>query len=500
VRYLIAFILFALSSPAAARWQKAESDNFIVYSELGDKRLSDFVKRLEAFATFMEMRVNAQIDPATPKLLVFAVRDQESVQRAMGKGSTNVAGFYNANITGALAFVPLGDDDADERYLNSEIVLFHEYAHHFMLQHYPQGFPAWFVEGFAEFYSTTEFKRDGSINIGMPASHRGYTLSEDNPIPMARMLAADPGKMNDQETYRFYAWSWATTHYLLTDPARKGQLNTYLKAFSAGSDPVETAKAAFGDLDSLKKDVSRHALAARISIRTLRGWTPPEPKITVTALDDVTTQSMPLFMRFVQGTRDEKEAETFVQSARALTARYPNQPAPLELLAEGELDVEAFDAATKANEQLLVLRPNDARALLRRARIASGQQAKTSYPGGWAAIRKLIVKANRMAPNDPFPLSEYFNSFEAESMAPSQTAAEGLRRALELAPQVTSLRLNYANWLIFNKKRDEARVVLSPLLNHPHNPELRTTARTMLDGSVTPGEEGNEKADKTPEK
>ena len=50
--------------------------------------------------------------------------------------------------------------------LDPKSVLFHEYAHHFMLHHFPAAYPAWYVEGFAEFFSVVAFPQDGSIEYG----------------------------------------------------------------------------------------------------------------------------------------------------------------------------------------------------------------------------------------------------------------------------------------------------------------------------------------------
>jgi hypothetical protein len=203
----VALILFAffLATPLQAAWHRAESDNFIVYSNTSPASLDKFVRRLELFSALLRWRTGVQIDPAVTKLQVFAVDGEAGVQRAMGKPAKNVAGFYNANITGAYAFVQRGSGGSDVYTLGAETVLFHEYAHHFMLQYFPHGYPAWFVEGFAEFYSTTKFERDGSVNIGLPAMHRGYAIANDTPLPMTRMLAADAGKMSEAETERFYA-------------------------------------------------------------------------------------------------------------------------------------------------------------------------------------------------------------------------------------------------------------------------------------------------------
>lgn len=103
----------------------------------------------------------------------------------------------------------------------------------------------------------------------------------------------------------------------------------------------------------------------------------------------------------------------------------------------------------------------------------------------WAKVRGLIIRANRAAPNDPLPLSAFYEWHELAGIKPPAVAVAGLRRALELAPQVSGLRLTLAAHLIGEAKRDDARVVLAPLLNDPHSSEVRAAARALLDGAKT---------------
>ncbi len=381
--------------------------------------------------------------------------------------------------------------------LDAEIILFHEYAHHFMLQYFAAGYPAWYVEGYAEYYSTTEFRKDGAIAVGMPAQHRATSLLLLPAYPLTKMFAADAGKMTGDETASFYGQSWLLTHFLRFEPSRKGQLTTYLKAFASGVPAEKAATDAFGDIVKLQADLKRYLQASKMTYQQLRGVVLPVPTIDITPVSPTDEALMPLYMRFMHGAHGQAEVDSFIAAARTAAARFSGDPRALELLAEGELDAEQFDAATKANDALLLQRPTDARALLRRARIASAMMRDTGkYPGGWKAIRSLIVKANRASPDDPFPLSEYFSSFPSEGIRPTPIAADGLVRALELAPQVPNLRFALAHWLMTTNKRDQARNVFAPLLNEPHSPGMREAAREMLDPSgpaILPVKESEEK-------
>jgi cytochrome c-type biogenesis protein CcmH/NrfG len=100
----------------------------------------------------------------------------------------------------------------------------------------------------------------------------------------------------------------------------------------------------------------------------------------------------------------------------------------------------------------------------------------------WRAIRSLIVKANRASPNNPYPLWAYYR-WHAKSGTPvTPTAIDGLRRALELAPQVVDLRFALAQQEFKDGHDAAARDALLPLLNDPHSAKLRAAAQAMLDG------------------
>ncbi len=483
LRFLLFVLLIATPAIARAEWNKATSDHFIIYGEMSNERLRNFTERVEKFDGLMRVLTGQGKEASPNKLVLFLVRDVAAVQRLVGKARGNIAGFYSPSIAGSIAVVPKtgGGGSPD---LDSDVVLFHEYAHHFMLQYFAAGYPAWYVEGFAEYYSTTEFRKDGSIAVGMPANHRAYSLLTLPAYPLTKMFAADAVQRTETETASFYGQSWLLTHYLSFEPSRKGQFNSYLKAFASGVPAEKAASDAFGDIGKLQADLKRYLQARKISYRQLTGLTLPVPTIATTPISKTEGDLMPLFIRYMNGANGQAEVDSFVADARIAAAKYPGEARALELLAEGELDADQFDAATKANDALLAQRPTDARALLRRARIAAAiMRDSDKYPGGWKAIRTLIVKANRAAPDDPFPLSEYYDSFRHERTKPPTIAADGLNRALELAPQVPKLRFAYADYLMRNDKRAEARAVLAPLLNHPHSPGMRDAARAMLEPS-----------------
>jgi hypothetical protein len=480
-RVLLFCLVAIMPSVSHAEWRKATSEHFIIYGDMPEDRLRGFAERVEKFDALLRALTGQKSEASPNKLVIFAVRDATTVQKVIGKGAGNVAGFYSPGIAGSIAVTPKSYGSGGKFSADSDTILFHEYAHHFMLQYFAAGYPAWYVEGFAEYYSTTDFKLDGSIAVGLPAYHRAGSLVNLAPYPVDKMFAADAAKLNNEESARFYGYAWLMTHYLSFEPTRKGQLTAYLKAFAKGVPAEKAASDAFGDSATLQADLKRYLNANKINYRKISGLSFPPAEIKVDLVSPAESTLMPLYIRFMNDSNRQEEIDSFVNEIRIEAVRHPNEPRALEMLAEGELDAERFGAATKANDAFLALRPTDGRGLLRRARIAAAIMRDTNdFPGGWKAVRSLVVKANRAAPDDPFPLMEYYDTFRQEGIKPPTIVGDGLNRALELAPQVPSLRFAFANYLINTGKRDDARIVLAPLLNNPHSPGMRDAARAML--------------------
>src|SRR3712207_3311188 len=134
------------TAPAWAEWRKAESANFIVYSQSSEAKVREQAALLEDYHQFLRLLTGVTEPPAPNKLKVYLVRGVAQL-RQVRNVATGVAGFYTANPAGIAAFA----DDRAGGWGDREDVLFHEIAHHFMLQYRPNAYPAWFIEGFAEY-------------------------------------------------------------------------------------------------------------------------------------------------------------------------------------------------------------------------------------------------------------------------------------------------------------------------------------------------------------
>lgn len=477
---LLIAAMVALAMPARAAWREARSDHFIIYSEDKPETLRQFAIELERFDAAMRfMRgIPQQADSPSNRLTIFLVPSTAEVARLYGKGGTQVAGFYHGRAGASYAVVPRA---TGAEYFSSRVVLLHEYSHHFMARNFPFGYPAWFREGFAEFNSTARFNKDGSVDIGLPANHRGWDLAEFSSMPIQALLAASYGNKRGDDISRLYSFGWLLTHFLTFDKERKDQLGAYLRSINTGTEPAAAAEGAFGDLRALKKDVERYLSRNRFAALTIKASALKIGDIELRELSPGASAIMPVHIRSHRGV-DEKEAAALVPLARKTAAAYPNDAFVQLALTEAELDAGNLDEAEAAAERALAADPASLKAMVFRGTIAVEKlrSAPAARADDWKAARRWFIRANRADPAAPAPLVAYYASFAAEGKPPPVDAAEGLYSAAELAAEDRNLRFVTARQYLIDDKPKEARRVLVPTAYDPHGGSAAEAAASLI--------------------
>jgi tetratricopeptide (TPR) repeat protein len=477
---VIILALLAIAAPQVARaeWKRAVSENFVVYSDGSEESLRSFTAKVEAFDSLMRVITNVR-SPAVPKRVeIYLLRSQGALQRVLGAGSSNIAGIYRPRLEGAVALVPRVKGDKFS--LDGETVLYHEYAHHFMMQYFPTAYPPWYVEGFAEFYSTAEVGEDGTASIGKPAYHRAYGLATIKPFPLAQLLSEDPKPKTAAEVDAYYGRAWLLTHMLAFSPQRGKQLTSYLDAFARGTPSLKAATEIFGPLPELEKDLEAYLKAKSMKYKGLKGLDHKTATIRIEALTPAQNAVLLDQVRFSMGISD-KEKPAFLSDVRKAMAQFPDAPETLDMGAEALLLEEKTREAMALNDRLLALKPDFARALLRKAALMADQADDAKDPAAhWKAVRALIVKANRINNDDPVALYHYYLSYLRQGIQPPPSAIDGLFRAFELAGQAGEVRFALAQQLIGERKFKHARSLLQPIAYDPHNGEGAKAARDMI--------------------
>lgn len=467
------FAAAALLAPAAvhAKWHEASSAHFVVYSDEDPEKLRAFATRLERFDKAMRVRHRLGDPPVgdANRVAVYVVPHVAAVQRLVGPGGRNVAGFYVGRASGSVAFVPRRIGSGGIGDTNSDIIFFHEYAHHFMLANFSGAYPAWFVEGFAEFYSTARDEKDGGVGLGRPANHRGYSLGDPSVLPIERLLSGDYAKFSEQERHAFYGRGWLLMHFLSFEPARAGQLDRYLVAIQNGATSIDAATSAFGDLKVLSRDLNRYLRRPKLSYAWIAPARLPIGPVTVRPLTAGEAAFIDIRMRSTRGV-NARTAATLVPGARRAAAPFAGDAAVQAMLAEVEYDAGNLAEAEAAADRALAANPRHGDALIYKGRIDMAQAAavKATNPKVWRDARRWFVEASRVDTEDAEPKVLFYASFAAAGAVPTKNAIEALIYAHRLAPQDSGVRLQVARQMIVDNRLKEARSVFAPIAFNPH--------------------------------
>lgn len=482
---LLVGTLVLLAQPASAAWLQASSDHFIIYADMSPQQLHAFATRLERFdkglRTLLLDDVALDDGLRSNRLRIYVVPTADAVRQLCGK-CPSVMGFYVPRAGGSVVFTPRRSGNGSRFDLDAQTVLFHEYAHHFMYSNLNAANPPWYVEGFAEFASTARLLDDGGVGFGIPAMHRAYGLLRIKPMPAEELFDAAVSRSSSPGTIEaFYSRGWLLTHYLTFNVERRGQLSAYIKALNQGTPSLTAARAAFGDLKALDRELERYLRRPRLSYLALSGEKLRIGSIDIRPLSAGAAAMMPVHMRSTRGVSPE-QAAALLPEARRIAASYPDDPVVQAQLAEAEYDAGHDDRAEQAADRALRADAANRHALIYKGlvRMRRAVTAESKDPNVWKDVRSWFVKANKTDPNAVEPLIHFYDSYQAAGLPPTPNAVTGLHRAIVLAPEDRGVRLRGSLQALTDKDLKLARILLTPLAFDPHGGPLRDRAATAM--------------------
>ena len=494
-RFLTSAALYLLVSGYALAddWHEASSDHFVIYAEEDEKEIRKYSDRLERYHSAMSAVLPSKKVKPSPsnRVTIYVVRNERIVRKLYGSGkdSRYVKGFYSPRAGGSLAIIP-PIDVLGSKASESELVLMHEYAHHFMMVNAPYLVPRWYSEGFAEYFATTKFEKDGTVGLGLPAEHRAYEIFQATDVSLERVLDSKLYFASKSKGYdNFYGRSWALFHYLFSDAERRKQIVDYLNRLNRGEAELPAATGAFGDLKALDKALDGYLKQRRWQYIRV----PPDVlsvgQITVRRLSEAEGASMPVRIRSKRGVNDKSAAEVVLE-AREVAAKYPDEPAVQAALAEAEFDAGNDEAAIVAADKALAATPGNMTALIQKGNALTRMAGEAKTEDAWRAARRHYISVNRIENDHPIPLIRYYLGFLEQGKEPTQVALDGLEWALELAPYDSTVRMLLASRQMEDKRFAEAIRTISPLAYNPHlpaeNPAMALLEKARAELAATP--------------
>jgi tetratricopeptide (TPR) repeat protein len=467
---------------ASAAWHEAISKHFHIYANEDESELRNYANKLERFdAAVREARGMPDVEAGNAtQVSVYVVRDIAAIGRIFnGDPRSGVAGFYDPRATGSVAFVPR-HGQVGKFELGADSVFFHEYTHHLMLQVNDRPLPTWIVEGFAEFFATPKFNDDGSVVIGSPPTYRAEALYTMWGLPLETMLSGNYQYITSMEFESIYGRGWLLTHFLSFDLKRHGQIGRYLDQIEAGTPPLKAAQDSFGDLKQLDRDLNAYFKKDVFSVVTIPASKLHVPPIEVRPLSPALAELMDDQIKFARGGK-RMFAGSIAGHARSVVAKYPNDARAAAFLAQAELAAENLEAASAAADNALRLDPRSDKAMIVKG--AALMKMAANNPGGanWDAIRSYFANANRIDTENAEPLVQFYRTFAAQGIPPTENALKGLEYAVVLAPQDNKLRIEAVGQFLRLGRLDKARALIVPLAYSPHTGKWHDAARKILD-------------------
>ena len=462
--------LLAVSVPAAAEtWHRADTHHFTIYSDGRTKQLEEFAHEVEKFDALLRVLFKRPVKDDAAKLTIYLLGDTDDVSRLGGR---NVAGFYSVNAQETYA-VSSRQSASGREGLSGKRVLFHEYAHHFLFHNFGTPAPAWFIEGFAEYVATTEFKRNGEWTFGAPAHHRAYEVQNGPPVPIETLLGENYSQMSPQQRGSFYGWAWALTHMFYSDPEERGdQIGRYLVDLNRGMDNLEAAEKHFGDLSELERALRgyvRRSMAYSKSDRPI----PYRDDITVTTLDDVQSELVRLRLLRKTGSDTDKVREQLTRLAAAGNADAWYELAEIEFAEEhrGKESDEPHDftATEQAVDRALAIVPDHSRALMLKGRLLLEpfDHSDDADEANYARAREYFLQANRADPRNAYALYLYATTAQRAGIEDAMTGP-ALESAFYFRPEARPYRAALAMHYAKEGEYDRAIGLLKVIANNPH--------------------------------
>ncbi len=471
-----ATLLAPTSAHAQSKWRRAETRNFVVHSDGPERELRDWVGKLETFDFMLRSRLGLDPTQAATRPLPIYLTDAAGLRIIRPNADrTGVAGVYYANEEDIFA-VGLRQ--------GGEHVLFHEYFHHFMRQNFAAAYPAWLVEGFAEFYATTEVLGEGVVEVGRPDPDTLQWLARAEWIPLERLLSQryfEIRRPEDRST--FYPVSWLLTHWLLSE--RPEQMAEYMLAVGRGEDPARSLEQVTGlSLSEVERALRRHMRGSLPYVRLT--YQPPVPQFEVQVLPPSADDLLLLNQALKIASTPERRAQ-LPALVREAAAAYPDDLMARRALGHAELHFGDRQVGEEILLDVLDRWPEDVEALqfLGQTHLALADEAAT--PEEAQALtreaRGYLARANAVRPSDYVTVGLLAESRVGGEGYPNVNDLNTWIVAVQLAPQLEEARIGAAQALMLADRQREAILLLRPLAASPHGGASAETAARLIEAA-----------------
>ena len=497
---------------AISQWFRAESQNFVVYSDTREEDVAALLDNLEKLDHLLRLYTQpfrrAEFQGA--KLTLYYHNQAAELSAVDAAVPADAVGLYSSCPSGARGFnahqerIPtLVDDQLDKAPLGDTLShAFEAYARHFLYRRTDIRVPAWFIAGFAQYFSSVRFSEQQMVLGREPKALAEYMeIIEDgarhsleyedvlrNNIANARNYADAAGVQLE-----FDARSWLLMHYVMTSDDRRKQLSRYLQLVDSGEAPTAAFERAFdvkvSNIGELTWRYRRKGLTTmRVALPTL-----PAAQVRFRALPRAADELV-LVDAALKACPNPQVGQVLLKKAAGLVERFPDDTLARLAASRAQIDwgdprdtlarLDALlqeDAADTEAHYLLGL------AKQRMAERSEGPSRQSLLQDAQRHLRRAL----RLRPGSAEITLAVFKVEVAVAEAPDEAVLRATTAAWQASRDVNALARSAALSYAYTGNADEAFRTLATLAQDLRDPSMvqwATQWRERLQAGVTRGD------------
>lgn len=488
------FILMGAPPALADDWIRAESEHFIVHSNDSEIQTRRYLTSLENYRYTLNhlYLIRTGEVKESGKFELFIVKRQTDYTEVRPNVSQTTGGFYARCEEGAIAFstseyreenVSSRLQRTDKGHQTELVIIFHEYAHHFMFDTYSTAYPSWFIEGFAEYFSTMRFGKESEVNIGIVSQDRYTSLMTSPWLPYADIIAGTAKRDRAEDRAQFYAQSWLLAHYILSDTTRVKAFGLYLDAYNAGADPLTAFETHMGVKPADMDKLLRAYLSKGVPVISFKFNDMPVPDMAVTALSK-SADPLILWQATLKTCPRGSYGPVLLENIRKHYARFANDELAQLTYARAEILLGDPQKAEPVLTAFTAAQPEHAEAqyLLGRYHLAQGRAIKDAKASEahYRKARAALSKAYSLEPLSAPTLFYLAQAQESRDDFPNLTAQNAAIQASNLMPSSDDYAVYASQLLIHVDRAPEAAILLKPVAHNPHGGETAQKLKLVI--------------------
>jgi Tetratricopeptide repeat len=479
---ILLFLLAALgaaAAPARAEWLRAETRHFVIYGDAGADELRGYARELEGIDAVLRA-VTGATGEGGGKLSLYVLDDVAAIRRLVDMPAFARA-FYAKNPLEHVAVIGRRDAEADD--YDWRWPTFHEYAHHFMMEHMSQLQPMWFVEGFASVFESARTIGPGTVRIGEMPRSRENTLSFRRWLDTRHVLAGVPDNPDPEVNLQFYAQGWLLAHHYYFGGGRSAELDAYLKIVQAGGSLPELDGLFNGGIAGLDADMQTYLARRPLASRDVAVAPITDADIRIEPLPPGQRELIETRIR-ATGIDGYESLDAILAAALPVARKYPGDREVAEFVAWLAFFAADYAAAGELLEPLMASAGDRPRTLALKGHLVTRKALDEAEAEQFAPMiregRSYIERALKLAPDDPLVLEAMFDNHESDFGPTPKAAFAFLKRAVASDPGDARLRFQLVDHLIRAGDFAEAAEVVQPLANAPHPSAEKSKARAYV--------------------